>query len=68
MTDSQHIELLSTLPVKDIDDLRLMVSYYSYAYKGRDVQRWADLLNRAAEWKQAQALRGLDDTETYTFI
>jgi hypothetical protein len=67
MTDSQRIELLATLPVKDIDDLRLMVSLAFYrSHKDRHYEiaiYWANLLNKSSEWKQAQALRGLDDTE-----
>lgn len=73
MTQQDKIELLATLPVKDIDDLRLIVSmaFESPKWIETDVndfcERWASLLNKALEFKQAQQLKRYDEEQT-TFI
>jgi len=70
MTDSQRIELLSGLPVRDLINLTELISIaHVSAQQHRETtviltaQKYGDMLNKAGEWKQAQALRGLDDTE-----
>jgi hypothetical protein len=68
MNTNDKIELLSALPVKDLDDLRLIVSGFGFGFEPtKAVKDWADLLNQALEYKQAQHLKGYDD-EQMTFI
>lgn len=72
MKDSEIIEILATLPVKEIDDLRLMVSeaFHAYFKRNLDVEPaiyWADLLNKALEKKQENRLREYEDPE-FTFV
>lgn len=67
MTDAEKVSILSQLPVKDLDDLRLFVSFLGKEFPTILLQDWAQILNRALEEKQANILKGNDD-ENYTFI
>jgi hypothetical protein len=70
MTDSQRIELLSGLTVRDLINLSelLSIAYQSAKeYNETTVMltafRYGSMLNEASLFKQAQSLRGLDDNE-----
>jgi len=68
MSESNIIETLSTLPTEALNDIRLMAAILRNVETNKRYDLWVKRANNALEWKQAQALRGLDDTETYTFI
>jgi len=63
MSESNIIETLSTLPVEALNDIRLMAAILRNLETNKRHDLWVKRANNALEWKQAQALRGLDDTE-----
>ena len=63
MSDQEKASILSQLPVKDLDDLRLALSISYMIRKDEVSQKWVETLSKSLEVKQADILKGYDDNE-----